>query len=62
MHLTKNSHCLAGPHGNNHFSRKFKISCSLYDPLGPVTTDTLNGSPLDATKALSLPSFIFLQP
>ena len=59
MRLTKNSHCLPGPQGNNHFSNKFKMSCSRYDPLGPVTTDTLNGSPLDATKALSLASFMF---
>ena len=32
-----------GPHGSNHFSKKAIMSSSLYDPLGPVTTDTLNG-------------------
>ena len=35
------------------------MSCSRYDPLGPVTTDTLNGSPFETTYACSLASFTF---
>ena len=35
------------------------MSCSRYDPLGPVTTETLNGSLLDTTYACNLASFIF---